>query len=398
MIEHPGSVVAFCGRRFGKGDAYVQRIYRNIVRVPGMYWWVGLSWRSASLKRAWRETTEIARLLLKGMGLQERHHINRSTFEIKLPGLGEIWFRTADNPASLAGEGIRGAVIDEFTLMPQLVWTEYIEGTLLDYGGWAAFSGVPKGVNWGSGLWSDAAQRAGWLQIHATSYENPYIDHAALEEVRKNTPDNMFRQEYLAEILEDGAVFRGVREAATAKRQEYKNHGHPSHPAHRYIMGVDLARLHDYTVITVIDTTIKEQCFIERFNQSSWTYQVQRIKDIVALFEAQEIRVDQTGVGDPIVEMLQREIAVGVVGVSLQIGNKAQMIEDLQLAFDRRELKILDDEIQISELQSLEATRLSTGIRYAASDGYHDDTVMALALAWDAAKDSQPMRIVKRGR
>ena len=61
MITFPGSVVAFCGRRFGKTDGYVQRLFYWMQRKPGLYWWVGLSWRSASLKRAWREATGIAR-------------------------------------------------------------------------------------------------------------------------------------------------------------------------------------------------------------------------------------------------------------------------------------------------------------------------------------------------
>lgn len=97
------------------------------------------------MKRAWRLVTDIARAILKGLGLPEREHINRSSYEVRVPGLGEIWFRTADNPSSLAGEGIQGAVVDEFSLMREAVWTEYLEGTLLDHQGWAAFSGVPKG-------------------------------------------------------------------------------------------------------------------------------------------------------------------------------------------------------------------------------------------------------------
>ena len=153
MIEFPGSVVIFAGRRYGKTDGFVQRIFYWMRQKPGLYWWVGLSWRSASMKRAWREVSTIARQIIQAMGLNERDYINRSRFEVRLPGLGEIWFRTADNPSSLAGEGIQGVVLDEFSLMQEIVWTEYVQGTLLDYGGWAAFSGVPKGNNWAAQLW-----------------------------------------------------------------------------------------------------------------------------------------------------------------------------------------------------------------------------------------------------
>jgi hypothetical protein len=396
MVEHPGSVVAFCGRRFGKTDAYVQRLFYWMQRQAGLYWWVGLSWRSASMKRAWRETTEIARKLLRAMGLQERHYINRSSYEIRIPGLGEIWFRTAENPASLAGEGIYGAVVDEFSLMDEIVWTEYLQGTLLDHGGWAAFGGVPKGINWASMLWHDAAIVPGWLQVHATSYDNPFIDHDALEEVKQNTPDDTFRQEYMAEILEDGAVFNKVKQAATATRQEYAQHNYPSHPKHQYVMGVDLARLQDYTVIMVVDATTREQCYLERFNKISWEYQLARIKDVARLFNPVRIRMDATGVGDPIVEQAQREMDSLVEGVQFTQPNKAKMIEALKLAFDKQTIRICNEPVLVGELQSLQATRTALGLRYAAPSGYHDDCVMALALAWDAVSQSAPVRVEKR--
>jgi hypothetical protein len=401
MIEHPGSVVAFCGRRFGKTDAFVQRLYRMMAAKEGMYWWVGLSWRSASLKRAWRETTTIARGILRGLGLRERDYINRSRYEIRIPGLGEIWFRTADNPSSLAGEGIQGAVVDEFSLMSAEVWTEYLQGTLLDYGGWAAFAGVPKGVNWATMLYHSAADMPGWLQIHATSYDNPYIDHAMLEEVRASTPDTTFRQEYLAEILEDGAVFRKVKQAATAQKQGYAQDGHASYPRHAYVMGVDLARLHDYTCLCVIDSTTAEQVYFERFNKVSWAYQIERIKHVAELFGVRQIKIDQTGVGDPIVEQVQREITTaGVEGVQFSLPVKTALIESLMMAFDKEQLRICDEPILLAELQSMQSTRLSGGgIRYAAPDGFHDDCVCALALAWDCAKGgAAKARVVVRDK
>jgi hypothetical protein len=391
MIEYDGNVVAFCGRRFGKTDAYVSRIYRKMIKKPGLYWWVGLSWRSASMKRAWREVTGIARGIYQAAGLKERDYVNRSSYEVRIPGLGEIWFRTAENPSSLAGEGIYGAVVDEFSLMAPEVWTEYLQGTLLDYNGWAAFGGVPKGINWASALWDAAAYTPGWLQVHASTFDNPYIDKASIEEVKATTSQDMFRQEYLAEVVADGAVFRKIKEAAVAKKQEYPQHGYQSNPKHRYVMGVDLAQLHDFTAIVVIDATTREQCFLERFNKISWDYQLKRIKAIADLFNPSVINMDQTGVGSPIVEQAQRDFKQRVVGVTFKQRNKEQMIEALRLAFDSGTIKITDDTVLISELQGLQATRSGDGIKFEASSGYHDDTVMALALAWDAAKDSQPV-------
>ena len=66
--------------------------------------------------------------------------------------------------------------------------------------------------------------------------------------------------------------------------------------------------------------------------------------------------------------------------------SKANLIEALISAFEEKKIKIPDDPMLISELESFEATPLATGVRYAAPEGLHDDHVMSLAFAWDGAK------------
>ncbi|MFA6046568.1 MAG: hypothetical protein WC718_16405, partial [Phycisphaerales bacterium] len=53
------------------------------------------------------------------------------------------------------------------------------------------------------------------------------------------------------------------------------------------------------------------------------------------------------------------------------------------LAFEQGQIKILPEPTQLAELQAYQAEKLPSGmIRYTAPQGMHDDTVMALALAW----------------
>jgi len=234
MIVYPGNVVAFAGRRFGKTDAFVQRIFYHMQRQPGLYWWIGLSWRSASMKRAFRIVSYYARRILQSMGIADRGYINRSTSEI----------------------------LDEFSLMQEIVWTEYVQATLLDYGGWAAFGGVPKGNNWASNLWRAAAERDGWCQIHATSYDNPFMSGVRLDKIRAEATEAVFRQEYLAEILSgEGMVFRRITEAATAAPLERPL------PGRVYVAGVDIADAADFTAVAIIDTRTRAQVYLDRFNR-----------------------------------------------------------------------------------------------------------------------------------
>ena len=377
MITYPGSVAAFCGRRFGKTDGYVQRIFYWMRQDPGLYWWVGLSWQSASMKRAWRGVTDISRQVLAVQGLREREHINRSRHEIILPGLGEIWFRTADNPASLAGEGIKGAVIDEYSLMQSIVWEEYLEATLLDYEGWAAFGGVPKGNNWAAMLWQHAADRDGWLQVHATTYENPYINPAAIDRIKANTPERFFQQEYMAEIIDDaGGVFRGVMAAATAEEQSAPIEGH------EYVFGVDWGKHLDYTVIAIIDATEGECVGLDRFNQIDYRLQVARLQTLYEQFRPSDIIAERNAMGEPLIERLH-ELGMPVTPFLTTNRSKADAVDALSLSFERGTIKIVPDPVLVSELQAFQAERLPSGLlRYNAPEGMHDDTVMALCMGW----------------
>lgn len=390
MITYPGNVVAFCGRRFGKTDGYVQRLFYQMQRQPGLYWWVGLSWKSASLKRAWREVTKVGRQVLWAMDLDERTHINRSRFELALPGLGEIWFRTADNPGSLAGEGIRGAVVDEFSLMSEIVWSEYLQATLLDHDGWVAFGGVPKGRNWAARLWQAASYRERWLQVHATTYENPFIDPALIDKTKRETPEQMFRQEYLAEVLDDaGLVFRGVRDCIVPLPAG-------PNPDTFYVMGVDWAQSQDWTVLTVMDVMARNVVAIERFNRIEWHFQRQRLVVLAQRWGVERILAEHNSIGGPNIEALQRDEALADVVVdsfTTTSQSKAEIVQELMLAFERTDVGIPDNPTLIAELEAFEATRLASGRwRYEAPSGMHDDMVISLMLTLRAAADGERAR------
>lgn len=377
MIEYPGNVAALCGRRFGKTEAMTQRIFYHMARRPGLYWWVGLSWRSASLKRAWREVNAITRRTLAAIGEQERGNVNRSKYEVRIPGLGEIWFRTAESPESLAGEGIQGAVLDEYTLMAEIVWTEYVEATLLDYDGWAAFTGVPKGENWASTLWRSAAERDGWLQIAATTYDNPYIPKARIDAIRQNTTADLFRQEYMAQIVADaGSVFRGVAEATLSDGKPYDTG--------TTVLGVDIADANDYTAIVGLSTARDlpdKMVYFDRFRRVGYDALEQRILAAISKTNAVTAVVEANGVGEPEVQRLNA-LGAAVVPFTTTNVTKHHIVTALASAFEHKNILIEPNDTLVTELQSFTAKRsVSGGYTYSAPPGLHDDTVMALAFA-----------------
>ena len=391
VLDWQGHGVLFAGRRWGKTEVGVLKLVKGCLTAPGLYWWVGLSWRSASMKRAWRLIKHYCRRMWLAVGQKPDKHIRESDKECDFPNGGVIWLRTAERADSLAGEGVKGVVLDEFSLMAPNVWSEFIAATLLDYGGWALFLGVPKGLNWASRLWMTAKTRVGWKAWAFSSYTNPTLKEAAIDELAAGLPERLVKQEIWAQVVDDsGAVFRKVAEMATSTLQERPIEGHV------YVVGVDWGRSHDATVFSLIDATLKHQVYLDRMTNTDYELQLDRLIALNARFRPARIMVEVNAMGQPLFERLKRK-GLPVVAFVTTNATKQLIIDALTMAFEQETIRILPDETQVNELQAYEVEPLDGGkVRFNAPSGFHDDTVMALALAWTVARGGQRQRARSR--
>jgi hypothetical protein len=311
-------------------------------------------------------------------------------------GKGRIIFRSLDNPDNVRGKTADGVVIDEVADVNSLAWYEVLRPMLIDTNGWSWGIGTPRGHNW---FWSEfiaagdkpdtAAFQAPTLGVAIQDgklirkphpLENPNIPFAELENLWRTMPERSFRQEIMGEFIEDGGgVFRRVREAATATRQDERSAGH------LYVMGVDWGRVNDATVLMVIDATTSEAVYMDRMLDTDYALQTARLRALAERFDVAQIIAEANSMGGPLVEQLLNE-GLPVVGFQTTNASKALIIDGLALAFERGDIRIIDDATLVSELQAYEAERLPGGlIRYSAPDNMHDDCVISLALAWSAA-------------
>jgi hypothetical protein len=302
--------------------------------------------------------------------------------QIILPGGGWVQVRSADNPDSLRGEGLDFVVLDECAFVREEAWSEVLRPSLSDRQGRALFISTPKGHNWFWRHWlrGNDEQQTDWESWQFTTADNPYMDPAEIEAARANLPERIFSQEYLAEFRDDaGGVFRGVVAAATATEQAQ------AIASHGYVFGVDWGKHNDFTVFSVIDVTTQEQAYIDRFNQIDYAVQADRLKTLYGRYRPYTIIAESNAMGEPIIERLQRD-GLPVEPFITTNATKKAAIEALALAFERGSLHILPDFVQVGELQAYEMDRSPSGLlRYNAPAGMHDDTVIALALAWQGA-------------
>jgi phage FluMu gp28-like protein len=377
VADHPARFrVLACGRRWGKTRLGAAECVGVAVR-GGRSWWVAPSYKVANV--GWRLITRLA-LQIPGAEIRKADRV------VALPSGGEVSVRSADNSDSLRGEGLDFVVLDECAFMRSKAWYESLRPALSDRRGRAMFISTPKGRNWFWHLFQQGQAGTTWRSWSLPTADNPFIDAAEIEAARAGLPERIFRQEYLAEFIEDGGgVFRGVMRAVDGDCWQDE-----PLPAHQYIMGVDWGKHSDFTVLTVIDVTLGHVCHIDRFNQIDYSFQVQRLQVLADKFQPAQIIAEQNSMGDPIIEQL-RIMQLPVTPFVTTNATKKAAIEALSLAFERDEIRIPDDAVLIGELQAFESERLPSGnIRYGAPDGMHDDTVMSLAIGWSGMGGAQP--------
>ena len=366
--EHPARFkVLAAGRRWGKTRLGVNECL-DVAAQGGRAWWVAPSYKTSEV--GWRP--------LRRIGGKIGAEIRKVERTINLPGGGSVQVRSADDPNSLRGEGLDFVVLDENAFMKEESWTEALRPALSDRRGKALFISTPKGRNWFWRLFQQGLSDGG--DVAAFQYPtstNPYIAPDEIEAARKSLPERIFRQEYLAEFLDDaGGVFRRVMEAATAIEQVTPEEGH------EYVLGVDWGQMVDFTVIMVLDITDKQVVYMDRFNKIDYIIQSNRLKTLVNRYKPTTVIAEVNSMGQPIVERLLDD-GLPIQPFTTTNATKAEVIRGLQTAFENGELRILNDPILIGELQAYEQERSPSGLwKFGAPEGMHDDTVIALALAW----------------
>jgi hypothetical protein len=387
---------AACGRRWGKSEACSVDIALYALKHPQstQYIIAPTDDQTSVIMDAVSERLHA----IAGM----RHHmreVKRPYYTIRMLDAEHPRNRTTIAGRTAGGKGIRGRnasrlIVDERQDVSDDVMEKVILPLLTDTDGDLVQIGTPKGKG---GFYRDymrgLAGEEGYASFNAPTTDNPHISAAYVARQKDKLPDRVFRQEYLAEFLDDsGGVFRGVSDAVGALPATERT-GTVS-------IGVDLARKEDFTVISVLDAN-GEQISFERFNEISWKRQVGLIESTYNRFPGATVYLDSSGVGDPIFEQL-RGIGIRVHGYLFTNASKEQLVDNLAMMIEQGKLSLMDEPQQTAELVEFayEITP-SRNIRMNAPAGQHDDCVIALALAaWGIRPSAavEPMVIIPGSR
>ena len=365
-----------CGARWGKSTAAMYEAMAAMVKPDSMGWVVGCTYDMADIifGPLIREWLTIRPDFVESYSFSKRY--------IMLKNGAQAWARSAEKPVSLLGRGLDWEVVDEPGNMKEIVWQEYLQSRLMERKGWAMFTSTPKGKGWYWHLFKKGQKKnesmydSDYHSQEGPSWQNPIVDKEFVIRSKKNYTERYWKQEVLGEFLDDsGTVFKHVRRYATGSLAEpIEGMG--------YSIGVDLGKSQDWTVITVMNP---DGCVVywERIAQgTNWDVQRMRVAEASKKYNNATCYVDSSGLGDPVVDEM---MAVGVPVYPVKTAQeKPMLVEALVIAMENGKICYPDLPILINELEIFEHGKTGIAKRdtYNAPEGFHDDAVISLALAW----------------
>jgi hypothetical protein len=195
--------VLACGVRWGKTTAAAMEAVAALLepREHALGWVAGPTYEHA--ERIFEKVVGVfeKQLAHRIRVLSRREH--RLVVQNLSGGVSELCSKTADNPASLLGDGIDFLIVDEAAQIKRDVWHVHLSQRLLDRHGWALLASTPRGREWFHRQWKRGQSRRdpdyeSWC---SPSRDNPHLDLALIEAERKRLDPNSFAEQYEAQFL-----------------------------------------------------------------------------------------------------------------------------------------------------------------------------------------------------
>ncbi len=335
----------------------------------------------------------------------------------------EVLCRTAGRD----GRGLRGLwahriVVDEAAYVPDRVLREVLPPMLADKGGDMLLASSPNGRRGAfyqlyargivpAGGTGGASEGVGYEAFQCATGQNAaHLDRAWLASQRDEMGEALYAQEFEAQFLDDwGAVFRtedidaAIADVPGARLEDNEVRSDPQ-PGRVYVLGADWGRKFDYSVVVVLDATDvpARVVHLSRWRGTGWDAQAMDAAAIIARFRPCRVLADGSSIGDPIAEMLTRQIDLQmppgahrptVERFLFGAESKQALMDRLNVGLSARALQFPPHRALLTELRGFEyAPGGAHTLKMAARSGGHDDCVVALALAFYAAPDPAARR------
>lgn len=355
------------GRQFGKTMLGINQMLDWAINDSGC----NIAWVTPIYKQGKKVFSELEKATINS-GLFEYNQT-----ELTVKGFNStISFFSGERPDNIRGNTFDYLIIDEFAFTREELWSEVLSATVLVKGKKVLFISTPKGKNHFYKLSLQPNYDNRYKYFHFTSYDTPFINALDLEERKRSLPSHVFKQEYLAEFIDNASgLFTNVRDCILTPEKSTKYYG-----------GLDIGRADDYTVLTIVNEK-NQTVFCERWRQDEWTRIIDKVAIEINKYQAKTY-VEVNNQGDVFFEMLRKKCNRLVEPYITTTKTKPIMIEDLAVLFEQKDISILDISWLIDELEAFTYiyNANTRNVQYSAPQGVHDDSVISLSLAIQSRK------------
>jgi hypothetical protein len=341
-----------------------------------------------------QELTENNFILQQGVAKQTRTEIqlHNNSLIVALPCSEDL----------LRGYTADLIICDEAAFMPEETITQVMFPMLSTTNGTAIFLSTPWGKNH---FFHKAYTNPNYSVHHAKSTECPLITPEFLQEQKRNLPDEIYRSEYLAEFTEPAYCFFPydlIRNCIDPTLDQITDLTVAPHG--EYYAGIDLGKLNDHTVITIIkhDQDLQKLVYTHEYPlDTPYSHIIRDIVNANKRMQFQKLLIDQTGVGEPITEELKDQGISSTEGITFTTQTKEKLLNHLKLTMQQNRLKLPYNRQLIEQINQQQYEYSKNGhLTFSHPRGTHDDQLWALSLATYATQhETQPtLKIIQTKR
>jgi phage FluMu gp28-like protein len=294
----------------------------------------------------------------------------------------------------LRGYTAQMVICDEASFMPEEVITQVIFPMLSTTDGYAIFLSTP----WGKDHFFYRAFVNPAYSVHKVKSEQcPLIKKEFLEEMKANMTHEAYLMEYEAEFVEalnsyfPQDLIRKCVELAQKLGVELYASLEAAFPTGDYYAGLDFGKLQDYSVLTVLKRegeTLKLVYLYQFPLETPYTHVIGHLVRANQKFKFRKVLVDQTGVGEPVLEEIRNQGLSNIEGLKFTVQTKEELLSNLKIAMEQNRLAIPYHRQLCTQINEQQYAYSKSGhLQFSHPTNSHDDMLWALALSVYAARE-----------
>jgi len=303
-------------------------------------------------------------------------------------GIAEVIFRSAENPETLRGPNLSGCWFDEASLMKEEAFDITI-ACLREGGevGWLASTFTPKGrANWTYKTFVEKPMPS--MSLHHSPTADNIFNVAEYEEMmRSRYTEDKARQELGGLFIDNDKQLISYDKMMNCTDEDclWKPNQNAVGPLY---IGWDLGRSNHRSVIwtweLIGDVAYCRECFV--MHKTSYEVQEQELRKRVFRPNVAKLAIDAGIGGGPYVDSFTRQLGSRFEGIHLSGAMQGMLAQNLQFAFEKRSVRIPDDDVIRDDFSLVETPNESSGKAVMGKEQVHETTELGHAdRFWAAA-------------